>query len=93
MADVIIFKEGKNSTQSGRARAHRWVLRHQNELPTRPDPLMGWAGGAETDTQVQLRFPTLEAALDYAARQGLSSEVVPEPVERLHIQAYADNFK
>lgn len=93
MADVIIFKEGKNSAQSGRARAHRWVLRRESDTPTRPEPLMGWAGGADTDAQVQLRFPTLDLALDYAKRQNWTAEVVPEPVERLIIQTYADNFK
>jgi hypothetical protein len=93
MADVRIFKEGKNPSQSGRARAGRWLLRHENDLPTRPEPLMGWAGGTETGTQVQLAFPSLEAALDYAKRQGLTAEVVPEPVERLIIQTYAENFR
>lgn len=93
MVKARIFREGKSPGQSGRARAAQWVLQYESAHPTRPEPLMGWAGGADTDAQVQLRFPSLEAARDYAARQGLEVEVVPPPAERLIIQAYADNFK
>jgi ETC complex I subunit conserved region len=36
---------------------------------------MGWTGGDDTLTQVELSFPTLESALRYAERQGLSCTV------------------
>ena len=62
--------------------------------PQRPDPLTGWAGGAETQEQVRLTFPTLEAAAAYAAREGIDAHVVPAPPQpKLKIQAYADNFR
>ena len=47
----------------------------------------------ETTEQVRLHFPTLEAALAYAAKNGLDAHVVPAPQPRLKIQAYADNFR
>ena len=39
------------------------------------DPLMGWTGSTDTLRQLKLRFPTREAAIDYARRQGLRYEV------------------
>jgi hypothetical protein len=36
------------------------------------EPLMGWTGGDDTLTQVELTFPTREAAVAYAQRQGLA---------------------
>ena len=33
---------------------------------------MGWTGGDDPLTQVELRFPTLESAVAYARRQGLT---------------------
>jgi ETC complex I subunit-like protein len=89
-----IYQREKNAMQSGRARAGTWVLEFESARPQRPDPLTGWAGGAETQEQVRLTFPTREAALAYAAREGIDAHVLPAPPEpKLKIQAYADNFK
>jgi hypothetical protein len=83
----------KNAMQSGKARAGQWVLEFESRRPKRPDPLTGWAGGAETEEQVRLTFPTLEAAQAYAAKNGVHAHVVPAPQPTLKIQAYADNFR
>lgn len=83
----------KNAMQSGKANAGRWVLEFESARPKVPDPLTGWAGGAETTEQVRLHFPTLEAALAYAAKNGIDAHVVPAPQPKLKIQAYADNFR
>lgn len=88
-----IFQRSKNAMQSGRARADEWVLHFESLTPRRPDPLMGWAGGSETQSQVTLNFPTLEAAKAYADRHGIAYHVVPPPQSKLRLQAYADNFK
>jgi hypothetical protein len=79
--------------QSGKARTGKWVLAFESARPKRPDPLTGWTGGAETREQVQLTFPTLEAAQAYAAREGIDAHVVPANPSKLKLQAYADNFR
>jgi hypothetical protein len=88
-----IFQRSKNAMQSGKARSRQWVL--QFETDTRPgaDPLTGWSGGADTQQQVRLAFPTLEAAKAYAEREGIEYHVVPASEPALKIQAYADNFR
>lgn len=88
-----IYQRSKNAMQSGRARADEWVLEFESHSPKRPDPLTGWAGGADTQTQVRLRFPTLEAAKAYAARKGVEVHFVPPAPKRLRLQSYADNFR
>ena len=88
-----ISQRSKNAMQSGRARAEEWVLEFESGRRKRPDPLTGWAGGAETQEQVRLTFPTLDAAKAYAERQNVAYHLVrPEPV-KLKLQAYADNFR
>ena len=79
--------------QSGRARAGQWVLAFESARARRPDPLTGWAGGAETQEQVVLTFPTLEAAQAYAAKAGIEAHVIPPEQATLKLQAYADNFR
>ena len=88
-----IFQEQKNAMQSGKARAGRWILEFESKSERRADPLMGWAGGADTQEQVRLTFPTLDAAKAYAERYGIDAHILPPVQRKLHIQAYADNFK
>ena len=88
-----LFQRSKNAMQSGRARAGEWVLEFESGRRKRPDPLTGWSGGAETQEQVRLTFPTLEAAQAYAEREGIHVHLVPPAEPKLRLQAYADNFR
>jgi hypothetical protein len=88
-----LYQRPKNAMQSGRARMGEWLLEWERAEAQRPDPLTGWAGSGATETQVQLRFPTKEAALAHAARLGLDVEIIPLGPRRLKLQAYADNFR
>jgi hypothetical protein len=93
MAAARLFQRQKNAMQSGKAYAGQWVLEFESAAPQRPDPLTGWAGGADTVQQLRLTFPTLDAAKAYAAREGIDVHVVPPAEPKLKIQAYADNFR
>jgi hypothetical protein len=88
-----IYQRSKNAMQSGKARAGEWVLEFESARRKRPDPLTGWSGGAETQEQVRLTFPTLEAAQAYAMREGIVAHVVPASAPKLKLQSYADNFR
>jgi hypothetical protein len=93
MAVGRLFQRSKNAMQSGKARADQWILQFESERPKRPDPLTGWAGGAETQEQVVLSFPSLEAAKAYADKYGIAYHVVPPTERKLRLQSYADNFR
>ena len=88
-----IFQRSRNAMQSGKARADEWVLQFESHRPIRPDPLTGWSGGSDTQSQVTLTFPTVEAARAYAEREGIAFHVVPAAETKLKIQSYADNFR
>ncbi|MBC7505502.1 MAG: ETC complex I subunit [Sandarakinorhabdus sp.] len=88
-----LYQRPKSTMQSGRARTGQWLLEIERDESQRPDPLTGWPGSGDTETQVQLRFQSREAALAYAQSQGLSVEVVPLGPATLKLQAYADNFR
>ena len=93
MTIARIIEEQRKTTQSGKAKAGRWSLEFERTEAQRPDPLTGWAGSGDTRAQLRLNFPTLEAAQDYAKREGIDAHVVPAPVKTLKLQAYADNFR
>ena len=93
MPTARIFQRPKNAMQSGRALTNRWQLEFEPSEPKRPDPLTGWAGSGDTREQVRLFFPTAEAAVAYAEKQGWAHVVEPAPQKTLKLQAYADNFR
>jgi hypothetical protein len=88
-----IYQIQKNALQSGKARTDKWVLEFAQAEAKKPDPLTGWAGSGDTQSQVKLTFPSQDAAIAYAEKQGVAYTIVPTPPKTLKIQAYADNFR
>ena len=93
MQTARIFQRPKNAMQSGRFRTDGWQLEFEPGEAKRPDPLTGWAGSGDTRDQIRLGFPTCEAAIAYAEREGLAYSVIPSPTKTLKLQSYADNFR
>ncbi len=93
MTTARIIEEQRRTTQSGKARDGCWTLEFEREEPLRPDPLTGWAGSGDTDTQVRLGFDSRDEAVAYATRKGFAIHLVPSAPVKLKLQAYADNFR
>jgi hypothetical protein len=88
-----IYQQPKTAMQSGTAGTQDWVLDFEPAEARRPDPLMGWIGSADTQSQVRLRFDSREDAVAYAEKHGFTYEVeLPKP-RRFRPKAYADNFR
>jgi hypothetical protein len=93
-ATARIYKPARTAMQSGMAKTHDWVLEFAPAAAREVDPLMGWTSSGDTQSQVRLRFATKEAALAYAAEQGIDA-VVQEPTGRrpnLRPGGYGENF-
>jgi hypothetical protein len=92
MPDARIYRPAKPATQSGRFRTRHWLVEMEPRERKDPDRLIGWVGSGDTEQQVQLKFPTREAAIAYCERQGLSF-ILSEPHERVvRPKSYAENF-
>ena len=79
--------------QSGKALLEQWILEFAPAEARSADPLMGWTGSGDTQSQVQLTFSSQAEAQAYAARHGIAATVHSTPPRRLKLQAYADNFR
>ncbi|WP_427965034.1 ETC complex I subunit [Altererythrobacter sp.] len=88
-----IYQRPKNAMQSGKARTDQWVLEFEQSEARRADPLMGWTGSGDTQSQVRLTFESKDAAKAYAEKYGIAARVHATPPKALKIQAYADNFR
>lgn len=88
-----IYQRPKNAMQSGKALLDEWLLEFAPAEARRADPLMGWTGSGDTQSQVTLTFASRDEALAYASRHGIAAAVHATPPRRLKLQAYADNFR
>jgi hypothetical protein len=87
---VVIYQPAKPVMTSGGAGTNRWLLEFEPQSPPFIEPLMGWTGSTDPWTQVRLTFPSREAAVAYAHRQGLAYEV-REPKAPVKARAAAGN--
>ena len=79
--------------QSGRAKFNKWVLKFSNEKNQLRDTMMGWNGGSSTVSQIELKFPSKEEAVNYAKKNSIEYEVVETSERKVINKSYADNFK
>ena len=67
-----IYQPSRSAMQSGQARTRDWVLEFVPADAKWIDPLMGWTGSDDMNSQVRLRFATREEAVAYAERYGIA---------------------
>ncbi len=92
MQQAIIYSPAKSSMQSGTAKTGYWILEFKTLSAKTNNPLMGWAGGSETTTQVSLKFDNLDTAIDYANKHNISFTVHKPKKRSLRIKSYSENY-
>mgnify|MGYP001553426176 CR=1 FL=1 len=88
-----IYKPAKTAMQSGTAKTHDWVLEFAQSAARDVDPLMGWTSSDDTQTQVKLRFPTKEAAMEYARSKGIAAQVIEPKLRKANNRARGYGFR
>ena len=79
--------------QSGRAKYNKWILKISDSKNQTKDTMMGWNGGSNTTSQIQLQFKTKEDAINYAKSNNIDYEVLETSERKVISKSYADNFK
>lgn len=89
---VYISSAARSAMQAGRL--HEGVWRIDFDVQTRwENPLMGWTSSRDPMQSVLLKFPTQEAAIRFAQRQGWRWQLVPSSQEvAWKPKSYAENF-
>ena len=88
-----IYKPAKTAMQSGRSKYNKWILKISDSKNQTKDTMMGWNGGSNTASQIQLQFKTKEDAINYAKSNNLDYEVLETSERKVISKSYADNFK
>ena len=89
-----IYRPSKSAMSSGTAKTRAWVLEYVNDSGREVDPLMGWTSSDDTQAQVRLRFPSKEAAVEYAKDHGIEAVVTEPKVRKPNVRpgGYGENF-
>jgi NADH dehydrogenase len=89
-----IYQPSKTAMSSGTAKTRHWVLEFAPESPREIDPLMGWTSSSDMQSQVRLKFDTLDAAKAYAKEHGIDViQLTPNKRKpNIRPRGYAENF-
>ncbi len=89
-----IYQPARNAMQSGLGKTKTWVLEFAPAERREVDPLMGWTSSGDMDSQVKLRFDSLEAAKEYAAERGIEAVVLQPQRRKANVRpgGYGENF-
>ena len=88
-----IYKPAKTAMQQGRAGMREWVLEYEPQSPRTIEPLMGWTSSGDTRSQIRMQFASLEEAVGYATRRGITFRIDEPQKTALKPKSYAENFK
>ena len=88
-----IYRPAKSATQSGLGRTRRWVLEYGPTSARTIEPLMGWTGSRDMESQVRLTFATKDEAIDYCVRNSVAYQVEEPAPFGFRTVSYSDNFR
>lgn len=87
-----IFQPTKNAMQSGLKACKKWKFEYAPEKARDIEPLMGWTGSGDMNSQIRLSFDTKAEAVAYAKRNEIDYIVQEPHVRRRRLKNYADIF-
>jgi hypothetical protein len=90
---VRIYKPTKTTMQSGMANNREWLLEFVSQEDQKIEPIMGWTSSSDMLQEVKMKFPTKQAAIEFADGNQYSREVIEPQMKKLIKRSYADNFK
>jgi len=90
-AQALIYRHARPNTMSAPMRQEQWKLKFERRAPLRIEPLMGWTEDDDPFSQVELSFPSAEAAIAYARRQGIQYTLLESPAHHRQLRTVAHN--
>lgn len=87
-----IFQPAPSAMQSGRAKSRHWEIEFPIDGRRSIDPLTGTVRCADPESQLDLKFDTLEAAVAYAKSNNIPHQVIKPKTVRRVSRSYSENF-
>lgn len=90
---VRIYQPTKTTMQSGIANCQKWLLEFIPKGDKKIESVMGWTSSSDMLQEVKMKFPTKQAAVEFANSNEYVYEVIEPQIRKLIKRSYADNFK
>jgi hypothetical protein len=91
---IKIIQDSKPSTQSAPLTSDTWYINFQTEDDSVfSDKLTGWLSSSDTNSQINMKFSSLDSAIEYAKSNKYEYEILKQKPKKLIKRAYADNFR
>jgi len=90
---VKIYKPLKTVTQSGLSKFKHWIVEFPDDNNLGFEPLMGWRKSNNTRKQIQLKFDSMDQAIEYVKKSKLDYIIIPAKERKFKIKSYSNNFK
>ncbi len=89
-----IYQPARNAMSSGMAKTRAWILEFAPDQAREIDPLMGWTGSGDTQSQVRMLFESRKSARAYAKTHGIDAVVSAPHKRQANIRpgGYGENF-
>lgn len=78
-AQAVIYRVARSVMTSAPRRKEEWKLKFERRTPLSIEPLMGWTEDDDPLAQLELSFPSAEAAIAYARGQELQYLLLDRP--------------
>jgi hypothetical protein len=87
-----IYQPPRSAMQSGTGKSQHWVLEYVRREAHTIDPVVGTVRSTDMNSQVELKFETLEQAVAYAKAHNIAHRVIPAKKPARIPRSYAENF-
>ena len=91
MKKAKIYIPSKTAMQSALGNQKKWILEFLTK-DTKINHLMGWESSTDTLSEVRLKFPSKEKAIEYAVKNNISYTIIEPNKKEFVIKSYANNF-
>lgn len=92
MTTVRIYQPCQSAMQAGKGKTKAWRVEFETRDPLKPDPLMGWVSSVDMKEELQLSFPSLEEAIQYAKTKGFQYKIYNPAQNSIRPKTYGTNF-
>ena len=87
-----IYSPAKTAMQSGKNKTGQWVLEYEAESPRRVETLMGYTSSSDMNSQIRLKFSSLDSAKRYCEERKIAYQVFEPQAPRRRKISYSENF-
>lgn len=87
-----LYQPSRHSLQAGMRKTRTWVLEFEPQGTRYQSSPLLWTGTREAESQLHLRFSSLDQAIAYAKSHNIPYDIIPSHAPKHFPKSYSSNF-